>query len=211
MTRPLFSLALVALLAAPAAGQGLPSGFTDPEYFAVTGVAEDDVLNVRAAPSGASEIIGSLAPGQAPVEVISRQGNWGEVIASEGNGYVSMTYLTPIDMPRIGGSGIPEGLRCLGTEPFWSLDFGKGELTLDSVATETETSYALSHAAPFMGRPFSDFAIGQAGGDMLTASVVREYCSDGMSNRNYPMSVRVIGAGPGDPQGYEGCCLVPGW
>ncbi|MEO1155590.1 MAG: SH3 domain-containing protein, partial [Pseudomonadota bacterium] len=41
-----------------------------PALFDVTGVASDDVLNIRSAPSATAEIIGTLAHNETGVEVV---------------------------------------------------------------------------------------------------------------------------------------------
>jgi uncharacterized protein YraI len=49
----------VALLAVPPAARAEADG---PDYFRVTGVAADDVLNIRAAPSPRARILGAIPP-----------------------------------------------------------------------------------------------------------------------------------------------------
>ncbi|MGB3280174.1 MAG: peptide-binding protein, partial [Pseudorhodobacter sp.] len=51
-------------------GFGLARAETLPALFDVTGVAADDVLNLRAAPDGVAEILGALGPSAKDVEVV---------------------------------------------------------------------------------------------------------------------------------------------
>ncbi|HHS81944.1 MAG TPA: hypothetical protein ENJ68_00355, partial [Devosia sp.] len=51
------------LLAAPGMAQGAVGGAA---YFRVTGVASNDVLNIRQNASASSAIVGSLRPGAGP-------------------------------------------------------------------------------------------------------------------------------------------------
>ena len=85
------ALLLLFLLAGPAAA----TQDQWPALFDVSGVAPDDVLNIRAAPSASAEIIGTLAPDAAGVEVVrpdSRHG-WGLVNTGEGSGWASLAFL----------------------------------------------------------------------------------------------------------------------
>ena len=100
----------------------LPLGSrTEPAYYRVTGVASDDVLNVRIAPDAGSEIVGSLRPAATPVEVVEIRGNWARVTEIDISGWASLRYLEPIELASVGKSRLPVGLFCGGTEPFWSL------------------------------------------------------------------------------------------
>ncbi len=103
---------VLALLSGSAAAQEMPS------LHDVTGVAADDVLNVRSGPDAGSARIGALAPGATGVEVIELSGTgWGRVNVDEGSGWVSLRYLArQPDQPPV-----PDRLTCFGTEPFWSL------------------------------------------------------------------------------------------
>ena len=75
MIRILLTLLFLAL---PAQAQDFPA------LYAVTGVAADDVLNIRSRPDAGAPIIGALAPDSTGVEVLGRSGNWALVSAGEG-------------------------------------------------------------------------------------------------------------------------------
>lgn len=200
MKRILMALALV-LLAVPAAAQDLPA------LFRVQGVAAHDVLNIRAEPSARAAILGGFAPDAAGVEVnaLSGDGRWGRVNSGEGSGWVSLRYLQALPGP--GWQSGQAGLRCLGTEPFWSLDLflpthhaefhepGSGgfELVLDT-ANLPRTAFPQTLAVPFSGMREG------------MAVVRRAECSDGMSDRSFGLEAQVYWRG--DPQGLSGCCVL---
>ena len=60
--------ALIALFFAAAATSASAQDF--PALFSVTGVANSDVLNIRAEPSAQSPIVGHFAPHQTSIEVV---------------------------------------------------------------------------------------------------------------------------------------------
>ncbi len=189
---------VVALLSGSAAAQGMPA------LHDVTGVAADDVLNVRSGPDAGSARIGALAPGATGVEVIELSGTgWGRVNVDEGSGWVSLRYLArQPDQPPV-----PDRLTCFGTEPFWSL---AREGTAARYATpdgpEAPLLVAWSTESSVPGR----FALGLQGPDRSArAAIRREICSDGMSDRVYGMSVDlIIDGGTGDPALLAGCCTL---
>lgn len=67
-----------AFLSTPALAQDIYPALHD-----VTGVAADDVLNIRSEPSASSPIIGTFSPFETDVEVValSPDGGWGRVNA----------------------------------------------------------------------------------------------------------------------------------
>src|SRR5690606_22565898 len=93
--------------------------------FDVTGVAADDVLNIRERPSASAPIIGRLAPTATNVEVVTERNGWMQVNTRERSGWVNGRYLMyRTDVWEEGR--LPRTLSCLGTEPFWALTLGRG-------------------------------------------------------------------------------------
>ncbi|MCG8447384.1 MAG: SH3 domain-containing protein [Hyphomicrobiales bacterium] len=210
MRKCLFAACLcVSLLAVPAAANNLPT-FTNPGYYEVVGVNANDVLNIRAEPSASSSVIGSFRPGAAPIEVIGTSGNWGRVIAGEGNGWVSMNFLSEIDPGRIGNSGLPIGLSCFGTEPFWDLDFETdSEAAYSDLGGDIESRFQIVSGSRAAGRPNVDAVWMRVFGWLpATAIVRREICSDGMSDRDYGYAVGFSINTPGGPRTLDGCCWL---
>lgn len=115
------ALLLLLILAAPAHAT---QEYILPTLFDVTGVAADDVLNIRQLPDADAPIIGTLSPDAKGIEVVEDTGGWGRVNSGEGSGWVSMRYMAyRTDVWHEGA--LPDGFSCFGTEPFWSLKSGK--------------------------------------------------------------------------------------
>ena len=74
-----------------------------------------------------------------------------------------------------------------GTEPFWSVKIRKDALTL-------ERPQPPSRSVPNAGPSMEDEAAVWRG-DQLKVSLRKAACSDGMSDKAYPMSAEVIAAG----------------
>ena len=103
MSLPVQVLLTLLLTMAPSppvrAEQVLPVSTNLPARFSVTGVAADDVLNVRAAPDPAAPILAELPPDATGVEVIalSDDGAWALLPRPEGQGWASTRFLAPND------------------------------------------------------------------------------------------------------------------
>ena len=110
--------------------QALPVSTNLPARFSVMGVAADDVLNVRAAPDPAAPILAELPHDATGVEVIalSDDGAWALLPRPEGQGWASTRFLASDDDP----AAIPFPLRCLGTEPFWSVELREDGATWEA-------------------------------------------------------------------------------
>lgn len=178
-----------------------------PALHRVTGVASDDVLNIRAEPSAGAAIIGQLRPGARAVEVVALSENerWGLVNTEGQSGWSSMRYLA-----REGTGSWRDGeapLTCFGTEPFWRMPIflpthraefhaaGEGgfELVTDAGALPT------TEFPPTLAIPFSGTREGVA--------VVRgARCSDGMSDLSYGLQAQIYWRG--DTSGLSGCCRL---
>lgn len=187
--------ALVLLIWGAAAGaQDLPARFT------VAGVAAGDVLNVRAQPSAQAPVVATLAPGSTGVEILelSPDGRWGLMPFREGSGWVSMRFLAREAAP---GTPLPRPLLCRGTEPFWALT-----VTGTGAVFETPEGGRIplrqhGEVAGFRG----GVAAFDAGGETLDLTVVRQACSDGMSDRPYGLLALVWNRGG---TFLEGCCAL---
>ncbi len=196
-------LAFLALIAAPAWANG-----PMPQLHDVTGVADDDVLNIRAEPSASAPIIGGLAPDATDIEVIrlNEAGTWGLVNDVEQSGWVSMAFMEPRGV-HIDNFNLPVGMRCFGTEPFWSLTHTQGTLTLDELAAEDPRDFDLTIAQDRAGIDVFTRMIRALGdGGAFTALVEPRSCNDGMSDRNYGLMIRMM-AGDTAPL-LDGCCSL---
>ena len=208
-------LALVfSLLSWPAVAQDI-----FPALYDVAGVASDDVLNVRDAPSAGSEIIGTFAPGESGIEVIalSQDGGWGLVNKEERAGWTAMRFLArqPGQMAADWASGLaPRALDCFGTEPFWGLSLRPGGTFEFTDPFQGDGGALAGTYVPLATSASSGkrglFATIAGYPAWLTGIISFETCSDGMSDQLYGLGLDLA---RGDPTGGRldaGCCsLVP--
>jgi uncharacterized membrane protein len=184
-----------------AAGQDFPA------LYRVTGVAANDVLNIRAEPSARSAVIGSLAPTQTNIEVIAvtTDGRWAMLNSGEGQGWSATRYLSRMSS----GSWLDgtQTLSCFGTEPFWQLvAFLPGHQaeyhTPENGGVNLVTDAGVlpsTQFPPTLAIPFSGAHQGMA--------VLRpDACNDGMSDLGYGISAQVYFRG--EIQGLSGCCTL---
>ncbi len=190
----LLGAALLALGGAAAWAQDLPA------RFEVTGVAEGDVLNVRAEPDASARVLDTLEPMERGVEVLmlSRDGRWGLVGLPEGGGWASMRFLSR--EPAYPGP-VPHPLQCRGTEPFWSLRLSEDSAVFESPERGEVPLRQHGEAGGLTGA----VAAFDAGGETLDLTVIRNECSDGMSDRPYGFAALVWNRGD---MFLEGCCTV---
>ena len=195
MIRALALLLLLTPAALPA--QDLPA------LYDVTGVAVNDVLNIRAEPRADAARLGDLPPDAANVEVIQTADGWGLVNAGEGAGWVAMRFLAP----QAGGDyALSRSLSCFGTEPFWSLDFTQGEL-----ARFSSPAWGISHyTVGLLQRSANRTDRYLLQGGTLVAVIGRTACNDGMSDRRFGLSVDLLPDVEGDAGLYSGCCSLTG-
>jgi uncharacterized membrane protein len=180
-----------------------------PTLFDVIDVAEDDVLNIRAAPSASADIIGSLTPDARDIEVVShdRTGRWARVNTGERSGWVAARYLAyQVDVWEAGT--LPATLHCFGTEPFWSVRHEGGMLvfsTPDAPPLHLERDAVLDTG--IFRSPRRAFTASSTSLS-LSAVVVPHECSDGMSDRAFGLDASVI-LDRGDAlELLTGCCSI---
>jgi uncharacterized membrane protein len=189
-------IALAVLLAAPVGAETLPA------LFRVTGVAAGDVLNIRAEPSAGAAILGGLPPDAAGVEVVAERGGWGLVSTGEGAGWVKLSFLAR--QPDEDWFALTQPLRCLGTEPFWSL------------GVEPATRVAV-FSTPEAGDAFTTLTTLWPGEDWWQeaafalpdgfATLTGGECSDGMSDRAFGIAIKLYRMGDA-PAVLQGCCSL---
>jgi len=199
----------------------LPTALTAqnvPGLFDVTGVAQNDVLNVRVGPDAGSDKIDALLPNQQSVEVVSlsQNGKWGLVNTNEGSGWVSMRYLQARNSNR---TDPLLGWSCSGTEPFWSLSFetdgtAAADWSLMGLTEQNDTRYmsvwsekAQNRAPPVYGFRLADETT--ASGVQASGVITTRLCNDGMSDRTYGYSIDVLLSGP-ENSIVSGCCSLSG-
>jgi uncharacterized membrane protein len=176
-----------------------------PATFQVAGVAEGDVLNIRAEPSAGSAIVGTIGPYGFGVEVLrlSDDGKWGLVGLPEGNGWVAMRYLRPA--PATDPALVPRPLTCHGTEPFWTLGlFPKGAEWTTPDTPRTDLTVSSEGVAP------EGYLIRAEEGPTRVFHLIigRGFCSDGMSDREFGLEARLFLESPDGNRLLQGCCTL---
>lgn len=176
-----------------------------PARYSVTDVAANDTLNIRAAPAGSADILGTYPPYSIGIEVIqlSDNGKWGMVGAGERNGWVSMRYLTP--EPPSDPNSIPRPFTCMGTEPFWTLsmsprgsDFSELGFNTEILNEMGESVTANAYLATFQQGPTLNY----------TLLSEKMQCGDGMSDRSFGFAAKLFVEAPDGNRFYRGCCTM---
>lgn len=178
-----------------------------PRLYDVTGVAADDVLNVRERPDSASPLVGRLTPDARGIEVTATDdtGRWAQINTDERTGWVALRYLAPHPETE----GPPTNLACYGTEPFWALALRDGAALYTS-PDSPERRYAVDVALGTGIRGDARAAlIARDDGGRLTAAVSGGFCTDGMSDRSYALNATVVVEDDGsEPRMLTGCCSL---
>ena len=194
------ALALTLALAGPALAT---QEYILPTLFDVTGVASDDVLNIRAEPNAKAAIIGTLAPDASRIEVVEERQGWARVNRGEGSGWVSARYLayrTDVWQP----GELPPAFRCLGTEPFWDAKVEGADLVLrdpDNQDGDSRPVQAVLDTGIF--RDPSRVVVAQE----MTLFSHPQICSDGMSDRLFGLAATLVLHGE-QPSLLSGCCTI---
>ena len=204
MLRPcLFALAL-SLLPLGASAQSLP------DLYDVTGVAANDMLNVRAFPDAKASVLGELPPDARGLEVLALDpsGKWAQVNMGEQAGWVSTRFIKARPTVWVPGR-LPETLSCSGTEPFWSLRQKDGGLVLSQPdAGDRALTLRTTLDRGFEGDRMRALIAGDGAG-RLTAVIQPDACSDGMSDRSFGLSGTLILDGSGtSSRMLTGCCSI---
>jgi len=189
----------LAVSARMAAADGLPA------LHDVTGVAGNDVLNIRAAPDATAPVLGSIAPDATGVEVVglSPDGRWAVVNTGEGRGYAALRYLARQAAPEWFSLQVP--LTCSGTEPFWSFAYDPAQPVAVFSTPEGQAPFELTTRWP--GTPYQRTAA-LALGDRRFATLQAAACSDGMSDRAYGIAASFFMIGSTGPAILSGCCSL---
>jgi len=96
---------------------------------------------------------------------------------------------------------LPRPLFCRGTEPFWALEVTAEGATFSTPERGEVPLRPHGEVAGFTG----GVAAFDAGGETLDLTVVRQACSDGMSDRPYGLTAMVWNRGG---TFLEGCCAL---
>lgn len=173
-----------------------------PLLYDVANVAQDDKLNIRAAPSASADIIGVLPPGARDVEIVDQSdgGDWLKLNIGERSGWAAARYLAA--QPRAGDRPpLDRPLACFGVEPFWSLTlspngassfspFGEDETQIDTGPLTKSANRNDRFVAPFSGQG--------------AAFLAQRSCGDGMSDRSYAIEITLTWR----DSVLSGCCRI---
>ena len=213
MKRGLFMAAFVIGLGAMAQAQELRW----PALHDVIGVEADDVLNIRAEPSGSAPVIGTLLPDAVGVEVVgvNKSGAWGRVNTEEQSGWVSLRFLS-----RRAGQDYGDPLNpksCFGTEPFWFVDLEIGTDSFAWLSPEAEqTGAVIKRLTSHNQRDIQSMILrfnAPAEAEPLAwndgVMVMRPAaCSDGMSDRSYGIHADLVVQRSDGSRLLSGCCTL---
>ena len=180
-----------------------------PALHDVTGVAADDVLNVRERPDAASAIIGALAPDTPGVEVVRTDASerWGLVNIGEGAGWAAMRYLAP--QPP-GDYTLTRILLCSGTEPFWDLTITQGSTAQLRNMSGPDEDFSVGVLQRAYGRSDRYSLHGHAANSELAVVIRHQACNDGMSDREFGLDTDLLITGQDGPFHLSGCCTLIG-
>lgn len=109
----------------------------------------------------------------------------------------------PADAPpaapvMLGGVDLNQPVRALGTEPFWGVDITSEALVYSGVDRPEQRA---SNDGPVVQGTTAVFTGATPRGQALVVTLIATECSDGMSDRIYPLTARVeIG-----PETLSGC------
>ncbi len=178
--------------------------------YRITGVAQNDQLNVRAEPRADAQIVGSLRPETGEIVVTGTQqviGStiWWELVypgAEQKIGWVNSRFLTSDGSFDTEETNYP--LNCIGTEPFWSLAID-GNIARYSSPDHDISTFEASPWVSAQGLRGQFVVRLSDKGAQGFAVVLRVYnlCTDNMSDALYPFHVTVIRP---DAEVFGGCC-----
>lgn len=179
-----------------------------PALYDVTGVASDDVLNIRERPDASSPVIGTFAPDATGIEVIAANDEmtWGRVNVAERSGWVSLAYLER--RPGQWDGALPQIQSCFGTEPFWNFTrTGANRFRFEALGEEPFT-LPVTESARSENRRDSFHIVAEGSDGSSVAILETEACNDGMSDRDYGISVQLVLGIGGGSRHVSGCCSL---
>lgn len=175
-----------------------------PALYSIINVGADDTLNVRTKPDASGDILGGLTYNAQGIEVVgfSHEGNWAKINFLESAGWISMNFLSA--EPR--ANGMPDLLRCFGTEPFWFVRATGDSLMLNDMEISEDTSeHTILYTSPspdFLNLAETGILFNwQSNGRGMSSYVLPGQCSDGMSDRSFALHYY-------DEAGRIGCCSI---
>lgn len=105
---------------------------------------------------------------------------------------------------ELGGVDLAGNISVLGTEPFWAVGFEGAEMVYSGVDRPEQRA---PRPAPEVLGTTATWQTTTAQGNDLTVSLMATECSDGMSDRTYPLTAQVEIAG----EDLIGCAAATEW
>lgn len=193
-------------LAMSSAGSVLAEDF--PHYAAVTGVAADDVLNLRAEPTASAPVLGTLSPGATGIEITgaSADEKWLRLNVDGRTGWAAARFLKDVPMPPWWTEQVP--LACSGTEPFWSLRYAPGLFWFEMAGEAAQNLDVEWSGAPQNGK--AETVGMKLSGKGTDGFVVFKggTCSDGMSDALYAIGLDLFLKTSAGRRALTGCCRL---
>ncbi|HUG61573.1 MAG TPA: SH3 domain-containing protein [Methylomirabilota bacterium] len=175
--------------------------------YRVVDVSQTDTLNVREQPGVDSAVVDTLPAVAADVVVTGERVEidgsvWWRIVTENARGWVNARYLTPMAPEGEREAGYP--LQCIGTEPFWFLTVGPDGANL-STPDDPDVRWSAGAIMASSGNPGHLAVRLEADGDVGHLAAMRSYdfCSDGMSDTQFPFEAIVIAPGG---RVLSGCC-----
>jgi len=126
---------------------------------------------------------------------------WYQVVRDDEFAWIDAAHVEPQDEDRTGNYP----LQCLGTEPFWSVRInGEAVFETPDVAPTTWIASEWLPARGLIGRYMIRLSSGYGTGYL---AMLRQTCSDGMSDIDYPFEAIMITPGQAV---RAGCCRRSG-
>ena len=94
----------------------------------------------------------------------------------------------PAPAPVLAGVDLTRPLRAIGTEPFWAVELTGSELVYSGADRPEQRA---PQNAPVVQGTMAVWESTTAAGNPLTVTLTATDCSDGMSNRTYPLTAMV--------------------
>lgn len=177
--------------------------FDLPSFYKVTGVASNDVLNVRKNPTSKAAILGELQYDATNVEVVmlSQDSKWARVNVGDTAGWTSMRFLE-----RQSQTERPVRLICFGNEPFWTMSLD--ENALFKLMDHDETFLGALEEISSVNRTDRKALRSKSVTSALTAHLAARSCNDTMSERAYGLSIDALISSDNGTAYYSGCCRL---
>ena len=187
----------IALLCTPLHAENLPA------LYSVTGVAANDVLNLRERPDSSAAIVGRLAPDASGVEVVAFADDWAVINVDGVAAYAARRFLSREDGPD--WVTLQRPILCAGTEPFWTLAVDPSTASAGFSTPEQPEPRLLAIDDLWPGNAWTTSA---AVSLPVGLAVLRQAeCSDGMSDQQFGIAVDLFLRDAGGLR-LAGCCSL---